>query len=699
MKKFIILLLILVSPLFSQNIILDEKFDENINEEWFIGEETNREGYIEDGVYYFKSLNSDYVVRSLVFVEDDFEENEVTIETKILFSPDDDDDKYSLILNMNNAGDDYYSAYVYENGDFRFTSSYGGKEYEISKNNFDFINGKDDPDHLIVKIYRNIITIDINGKNVLRYYDYYGAGYWCGFSLYNESAEIAAYYYKITYKKIEVNEVENPLVNIEKEYLVDVNSEYYESAPYISPDEKTLFFVREGHPNRFGDEDTQDIWYSESKDGKWQTPKLMEKPLNNKSHNLVISITPDNSTIFLSNLYDKNGNPDGQGLSISNLTDKGWEIPKPVNIINYLNQSDYVSYFLSNDREILICAIQTSESLGERDLFVSFKQSDGNYTKPMHMGNTINTPGEDYYPFLASDNKTLYFISSGFYGYGGDDVWVSKRLDDTWKNWSEPKNLGRGINTDKNERGFSIAANGRYAYMTTNLKNEGYKGSYDIIRVELSESAKPEPVVIVSGKVMDKKTGKPLSALIEYFDFNQKENKKNAVTNPINGEYRIILKRGSNYGFKSIADGYISVSENLDLSNLQEFKELNKDLYLVPVEVGQTIRLNNIFFDFGKASLREESLEELQNLNKVLLDNQDMIIEISGHTDNVGSEQNNLSLSQDRAQSVVNWLIENGIAKNRLSAKGYGKSKPVASNDNEEGRQLNRRVEFEIKNK
>jgi outer membrane protein OmpA-like peptidoglycan-associated protein len=313
------------------------------------------------------------------------------------------------------------------------------------------------------------------------------------------------------------------------------------------------------------------------------------------------------------------------------------------------------------------------------------------------LGDKINTFADDFNPFLASDNKTLYYITSGKEGYGREDVWTTKRLDDTWLNWSEPKNLGPAINSSGREFAFSLTAKGDEAYMVSYEKTlSGYKGLGDIVKVRLSESAKPDPVVLVYGKVLNKKTNEPVQAKIEYFGLTDGKNYGNASTDPATGGYKIILPQGVNYGFKSSADVFISVSENLDLTNLKEYKEIEKNLYLVPVEVGQVIRLNNIFFDTGLATLRPESEAELKNLKKLLDENSNMSIEISGHTDNVGNDANNMKLSSDRAQAVVQWLLSNGIDASRLTSKGYGETKPVADNNTEEGKQLNRRVEFTI---
>jgi outer membrane protein OmpA-like peptidoglycan-associated protein len=221
-------------------------------------------------------------------------------------------------------------------------------------------------------------------------------------------------------------------------------------------------------------------------------------------------------------------------------------------------------------------------------------------------------------------------------------------------------------------------------------------GESDIVRVKLAEEVRPKPVVLISGKVYNAKTKEPMSANIEYENLADGSNAGVAVSSPANGEYRIVLPYGKNYGFMAYAEKFIAVSDNLDLTQVAEYKEIERDLYLVPLEVGSTIRLNNIFFDFGKATLRPESYPELDRLLGYMAQNSKMKIELSGHTDNVGSDDANLKLSDDRAKAVVEYLISKGVEVERVVAKGYGKTKPVGTNDTEEGRQLNRRVEFTI---
>jgi outer membrane protein OmpA-like peptidoglycan-associated protein len=212
----------------------------------------------------------------------------------------------------------------------------------------------------------------------------------------------------------------------------------------------------------------------------------------------------------------------------------------------------------------------------------------------------------------------------------------------------------------------------------------------------LSDNIRPNPVVLLYGNVYNGKTKEPLSASLLYESLPDGKNAGNAYSSPVDGNYKLVLPYGKFYSLRASANNFIGISENLDLTNADQYKEIRKDLYLVPIEKGQTIRLNSIFFDIGKATLREESFPELDRLLVLLQQNPKLEIEISGHTDNVGGDASNMKLSNERAEAVTTYLNYRGITVNRIIAKGYGKTKPAATNSTEEGRQLNRRVEFTI---
>jgi len=492
-----------------------------------------------------------------------------------------------------------------------------------------------------------------------------------------------------------INVVPNLKFSSKPERLsTNINSIYDEVAPMISPDGKTLYFDRKNHPeNAGGFNDVDDIWYATDQDGKWSVAKNVGYPLNNKYSNFVQSITPDGNSLLLGNIYNKDGSMNA-GVSITYRTRTGWAFPEEQYIDDFYNQSPYANYFLSNDGREIIMAIQRKDSRGGLDLYVSFLKGENSWTKPKNLGPTINTYVNDYSPFLAADGVTFYYSTSGYPGYGEEDIFMTKRLDDTWENWSEPQNLGPQINSDKSDTKYNIPASGEYAYYSS---VKGSIGKNDIFRIKLPQKVKPNPVVLISGKVFNDKTNEPVDARIIVEELPDGKEVAVARTDPKTGKFKIILPAGKKYGFRAIALGFFEVDKNMDLTDVDKYTEIDDDVMRVsPIEVGSVVRLNNIFFEFAKATLKPESFPELDRTVKFLKENKTLELEIAGHTDNVGSDATNLKLSQERAQSVVTYLVEHGIDKTRLIAKGYGESRPIAFNNTEAGRAKNRRVEFKV---
>ncbi|HYM21058.1 MAG TPA: OmpA family protein [Candidatus Kapabacteria bacterium] len=478
----------------------------------------------------------------------------------------------------------------------------------------------------------------------------------------------------------------------------NVNSPYDEVFPVISPDGKTLYFDSKDNPANYGympGKACDNIWYSEVlPNGSWGPAHNIGPLLNNGNGTFLASITPDGNMALIGGIY--NEKPDAGpsfGIWTTKRTTNGWSKPDRLKMDTHTTHH-FMEFCLANDGKKIIMSLQREEGNGGRDLYVYFLQDDGSWQGPKNLGTTVNSAADEGMPFLASDGKTLYFSSDGHPGYGSVDMFMTKRLDDTWENWSEPQNLGPDFNTPEWDAYYTVPASGEYAYFVSN--KDAYGNSLDIFRAKLPPALKPEPVVLVSGKVFDGKTGKPLAADIHYEILPGAKDAGIAHSNPKDGSYKIVLPAGQMYGFRAEVKGYIPVDENLDVKKVTEYKEINRDLKLVPFEAGETVRLNNIFFDFNKSVLHEESNAVLDRLVVMLKQQPAITLEISGHTDNKGSESLNQKLSQARAISVRNYLIAKGIAKSRITAKGFGASKPIATNDTEDGRQQNRRVEFTI---
>ena len=485
----------------------------------------------------------------------------------------------------------------------------------------------------------------------------------------------------------------------------NVNSEYSELNPLLSPDGKTLYFSRKNHPDNVGGvNDKEDIWYSElGEDGKWELAKNMGPQFNNPYPNFIntiTAVTPDgkSAVMILGNKYSEDGKKMQAGVSISSNIGGEWSKPVGMNITNDYNFNEKANYFLTNNRRTMIMSVEREDSQGDRDLYVSFMQDDSVWTEPLNLGNVVNSAAEESAPFLAADDKTLYFSSNGFSGYGGSDIYVSQRLDDTWTSWSEPENLGPEINSPLEDLFFNIPANSDFAYYSKGVS----ENNTDIFRVQLPIMRSPEVWVTVKGKLVDAKTGEPIGAKIIYEKLPDGTVAGIAQSDPKTGEYEIKLPAGHLYGIRAEAKDHMSENQNLDLRNITRDTVIDdKNFTLAPIEVARveenaTITLNNIFFDFDKAVLKPESFPELNRIVQLMTERSAMQVDVAGHTDATGTEQYNMELSRRRATAVQQYLVEKGISETRVNVSYFGEAKPLESNATMEGRRKNRRVEFKI---
>lgn len=481
-----------------------------------------------------------------------------------------------------------------------------------------------------------------------------------------------------------------------------VNTELPELRPTISADGNILFFICENHPTNTkynSIRNSQDIWYSfRDESGNWTKAERLGYPLNTYHYNAVFWISPDNNRILIRNAYI-NGDYVGNGVSMSYLDKYGrWSKPEMLRIRNYgkYDRGRQYGATMAHDGKTLLLYMSEQKGGYLNDIYVCFLLPDGTWSEPKSLGKKINLAKHDEMtPYLASDGITLYFSSDRPGGLGNNDIWMARRLDSTWTNWSEPVNLGAPINTPDWDAFFTLDAGGEYAYLTSSA--EGY-GQSDIVRVKLLEREKPDPVILVSGNVYNKKTQEPLSASLLYEILPDGTEAGNGVSNPEDGSFKIVLPYNQNYLIRATADHFFAQSENLNLDSLVKagYQEIHKDLFLVPIEIGQVVRLNNVFFDFDKWDLRPESFLELNRVVKLMEENPAIVIEMSAHTDSYGSDEYNFRLSDNRARSVMEYILAKGISPDRITSQGYGETKPVAPNDTPENRQLNRRVEFTI---
>ena len=487
-----------------------------------------------------------------------------------------------------------------------------------------------------------------------------------------------------------------------------INTEYPEMRPTISADGNLLFFIRQGDPANVQFQtvrNAQDIWYS-TRDtaGNWSKAKHLNGSVNASHFNAVYWISPDLNTILLKGAFTE-GQYLGTGVSmIRRLEDNSWSPAQMLRIRNFhkFGYTQQLGASMGQDGKTMLFYMTDKKESFDNDLYVSFLEGGDIWTAPKSLGKKINLPDfNEMSPFIGADGHTLYFSSDRPGGLGESDIWMSKRLDDSWQKWSEPVNMGAPINTAGTEAFFTLDAGGEYAYLTS---SDGAFGASDIVRIKLLEREKPDPVVLVTGNVYNAKTKEPLSASLIYETLPDGTQVGTGTSNHTDGAFKMVLPYDKNYSIRASADKFFAISENLNLDSLIKagYKEIHKDLYLVPIEIGQVFRLNNVFFDFDKYFLRPESFTELNRVVAFLNEYPNIEIEMSAHTDSRGADNYNLTLSDNRAKSVMDYILSKGIAAARIVSKGYGETKPVAANehadgaDNAEGRQLNRRVEFTI---
>lgn len=549
---------------------------------------------------------------------------------------------------------------------------------------------------IAIKKKGNKIFFYINSKKVFTASTYPFYGSYIGI-LAGQNSKISVDYLLVNANKEKINLLGEGISKFSKKNMgLNINSPYSEIAPVISPDGNTLWIARANHPLNEKPISKYDIWFStKNKNGAWSKMKKAPKPLNNSGDNVVISVTPDNNTLFLETLYNSDGSyKNDQGISVSYRTATGWTIPKKINIHNYYNNNIYESFAFTGDRNVLVMSAERNDTYGDKDMYVSFLQADDSYSKPKNMGSTLNSYLGEGTPYIAPDNKTLYFYSMTEPGYGDADIFVSKRLDDTWTKWSTPKNLGKKINSNAWDVYYTVAAKGDYAFL---VSSKSSFGNEDIFTIKLREKEKPDPVVIVYGKVLDAKTKIPIKASVIYENTKTGKVEGQARSNPKTGEYKIVLTYGEKYNIRAKKDGYFAMNETINLSSKKAYKEVKKNLLMAPLKKEQPILLKDVNFYSTKAKLLPSAYPELNRLIDLMKKNKNIVIELHGHTEQrAGYEKQLLKLSEQRAEAVKKYMILKGIDKTRIKQKAFGGTKPLVSNNTEAGRRKNRRVEFKI---
>jgi len=501
-----------------------------------------------------------------------------------------------------------------------------------------------------------------------------------------------------------------------------VNSQYDDYWPVISADESRLYFTsrRSGSTGNLVDASTEqyyeDIYFSDNRNEYWNPAVNIGEPVNDIGHDAIVGRSPDGQTILIYRNIGKNGGD----IYFSKLQGDRWSkpkaLPKPINSQYHESSASY-----SYDGRRIYFVSNRPGGVGGKDIYYCELNEKGKWGEAINLGKKVNTRNNEIGVYLHADGVTLYFSSNGRIGMGNYDVYKTILKDG---NWSKPINLGYPINTYDPDAFFTMAANGRHAYYST--IREGGLGGQDIYLITFLGPEKPQVdntedqlismrqsavtqdvmeaqiplaehhLTLLKGKITNSKNNKALEADIELIDNEKNIKLASFKSNSVSGSYIVSLPAGKNYGIIVKSDGYLFHSENFIVSDTSAYREVIINIALSPIAVGSKVRLNNIFFAYQKAELSPSSQGELDRVLNLMKDYPKLKIEVSGHTDNVGSQEYNQTLSTQRAKAVADYLISKGVKESRITFVGYGFEKPVADNNTEEGRKLNRRSEIKI---
>ncbi len=489
--------------------------------------------------------------------------------------------------------------------------------------------------------------------------------------------------------------VQNPVPFEPMNLGAAINTPYDEYAPTLTADEQTLIFTRK-KPREDQDflhlgREYEDFYVSYRQNGEWTPAVNLGAPINTQYNEGAQSISADGVHLYFTGC----NRPGGMGscdIYYARRVGDAWS--EPVNLGPPVNTASWESQpSISPDGRTLYFTSNRRGNFGRMDIWKTTLDERGNWSEPENLGEVINTAGREMSPFIHPDNRTLFFASDGHLGMGGMDLFYTLRGEDG--QWQEPVNLGYPINTHADEISLVVGASGREAYFASEA--EGGKGGSDLYFFELYEEARPSMVTYMKGFVFDANTRARLRARFELIDLQTEENLVQSFSNERTGEFLIPIPVGRNLALNVWRDGYLFFSENFSLEDVRTGVDPHLfDIPLQPIQEGQSVVLRNIFFKVDSHELLPESINELQRLLQLLEQNPGLSIEISGHTDSTGSFQYNKTLSENRALSVYNYLVENGIARDRLTYSGYADTQPIADNTTEEGRARNRRTEFKV---
>lgn len=473
-----------------------------------------------------------------------------------------------------------------------------------------------------------------------------------------------------------------------------INTEADEYINFVNENHSVMTFTRKEKiraPDQRQVVFRENFYRSSKASGEWETPVPVVIPRTEGLDKGGMSLSIDGRKMYFTGCNW----PEGMGscdLYVSQRRGLLWQ--KPVNLGRQVNSSGWDSQpVVSADGKRLFFASRRKGGKGRSDIYMSVRLSNGKWSPPVNLGDSINTPGDEMSPFLHADGRALYFSSTGRNGLGGADLFVSRK-DETGR-WSKAKNLGYPVNSRSNDINIFVSMDGSKAWISSD--REGGAGGFDIYRFDVPGIIRPGKVLFVKGVVKDKETGKRLAARVELTDLLYGSVADSTVSDALTGEFLMVLKPGTNYAFNISKTGYLLYSENFNLKDTVTKQSVEKEFLLERLKPETRVILNNIFFDFDSATLKTASFPELDKVAYLLKTNPGISIQINGYTDNIGTDEYNLDLSTRRAKAVYDYLIEKGIAPGRLTYKGYGSNRPVADNQTEKGRAQNRRTEIVVK--
>ncbi len=473
----------------------------------------------------------------------------------------------------------------------------------------------------------------------------------------------------------------------------NVNTEHDEYVNVILPDNSMLVFTLKSPVAGATDgrNFNETIYHSLKNNGSWLPATELITGFVKAQAEGAMTISADGLTMFFTACH----RPDGYGscdIYVSQRRGKKWTEPRNLGpVVNSVRWDSQPSF--SSDGRTLFFVSTRAGGYGGSDIWITQLQANGFWSPVVNAGPVINTPADELTPYIHPDGKSLYFSSYGHPGLGGADLFISRWISET--GWSEPQNLGYPINTLADEIGLVVDAKGQTGYISSNIP--GGQGGYDIYSFTMYNEIRPMPVTFIRGNVVDHTNSKPLEADLVLTDLVSGREVVRSQSDSETGEFLTVLPTGHNYAMSVNKLGYLFYSRHFALDTVRSWIDpLLLEIRLKPISPGEGITLHNVFFDHDSYEILNVSLPELHRLKQLLIENPSIRVLIEGHTDNTGTPAYNLTLSDKRAQSVRNFLVNKGILPERIEYAGKGDTIPVASNDTPEGRALNRRTEFII---